>query len=39
MTEQFRPVILAVAPNGARLTKADHPNLPMSPAELADTAA
>ena len=37
MTERFRPVILAVAPNGARLTKADHPNLPMTPAEPAGT--
>ena len=33
------PVILAVAPNGARKTKADHPALPISPAELAETAA
>jgi len=27
-----------VAPNGARRTKADHPNLPMTPVELAETA-
>ncbi len=27
--------IVMAAPNGARRTKADHPNLPMSPAELA----
>jgi len=29
------PLILMVAPNGARRTKDDHPNLPMTPAELA----
>jgi uncharacterized protein (DUF849 family) len=28
-----------VAPNGARKTKADHPALPIGPAELAATAA
>ena len=33
------PVFLAVAPNGARKTKADHPALPITPAELAATAA
>lgn len=33
------PVILAVAPNGARKTKADHPALPMTPEEIAATAA
>ena len=33
------PVILAVAPNGARKTKADHPALPITPDELARTAA
>ncbi|WP_027133824.1 BKACE family enzyme [Geminicoccus roseus] len=32
------PVAIAVAPNGARLTKADHPALPITPAELASTA-
>jgi uncharacterized protein (DUF849 family) len=32
-------VILAVAPNGARKTKADHPALPMTPEEIAMTAA
>jgi 3-keto-5-aminohexanoate cleavage enzyme len=32
------PVILAVAPNGARKTKADHPALPIAPAEIAATA-
>ena len=29
------PLLLMVAPNGARRTKADHPALPLSPAELA----
>lgn len=33
-----QPVILAVAPNGARKTKADHPALPIAPAEIAATA-
>jgi len=33
------PVFLAVAPNGARKTKADHPMLPISPTELADESA
>ncbi|MGX5847350.1 3-keto-5-aminohexanoate cleavage protein [Mesorhizobium sp. PL10] len=33
-----RPVAIAVAPNGGRRTKADHPGLPMTPAELARTA-
>jgi len=30
---------IAVAPNGGRKTKADHPNLPLTAAELAETAA
>ncbi|MBA3517048.1 MAG: 3-keto-5-aminohexanoate cleavage protein [Rhizobiales bacterium] len=34
-----RQVAVAVAPNGARRTKADHPALPMTPAELAGAAA
>ncbi len=34
-----RSVLLAAAPNGARRTKADHPRLPMSAPELAETAA
>jgi 3-keto-5-aminohexanoate cleavage enzyme len=34
----WQPLILSVAPNGARKTKADHPQLPISPAELAATA-
>ena len=33
------PHIVMVAPNGARLTKADHPAVPLTPAELARTAA
>nr|WP_206078747.1 3-keto-5-aminohexanoate cleavage protein [Mesorhizobium camelthorni] len=33
------PVAIAVAPNGGRRTKADHPALPMTPDELAATAA
>ncbi len=33
------PLILAVAPNGARKTQADHPAVPISPAEIAATAA
>ena len=33
------PLLLAVAPNGARKTKADHPALPISPDEIAGTAA
>lgn len=35
----WSPLILAVAPNGARKTRADHPAVPISPAELAATAA
>ncbi|MDF1749604.1 MAG: 3-keto-5-aminohexanoate cleavage protein [Alphaproteobacteria bacterium] len=33
------PLILAVAPNGARKTKADHPALPMTADEIGQTAA
>lgn len=33
------PLIVAVAPNGARLTKTDHPAIPITPDELARTAA
>ena len=29
------PLIISVAPNGARKTKKDHPNIPLRPAELA----
>lgn len=32
------PMLIAVAPNGARRTKADHPALPLTPDELATTA-
>lgn len=32
------PMLIAVAPNGARRTKADHPALPLTPDELASTA-
>ncbi|NNG05968.1 MAG: 3-keto-5-aminohexanoate cleavage protein [Inquilinus sp.] len=37
--EASPPCLIMVAPNGARRSKADHPALPISPAELADTAA
>ncbi|MBI1209596.1 MAG: 3-keto-5-aminohexanoate cleavage protein [Azospirillum sp.] len=33
------PALIMVAPNGARRNKADHPQLPISPAELANAAA
>ncbi|OWJ66703.1 3-keto-5-aminohexanoate cleavage protein [Inquilinus limosus] len=33
------PLLIMVAPNGARRTRADHPALPMTAAELADAAA
>jgi len=33
-----QPMMVAVAPNGARKQKTDHPALPITPAELADTA-
>ncbi len=32
------PVVIAVAPNGARKSKADHPRLPLTPPELAECA-
>lgn len=32
------PMILAVAPTGARRTKADHQTIPISPAEIASEA-
>ena len=35
----WSPLVLTVAPNGARRGKADHPALPVTAAELADTAA
>jgi 3-keto-5-aminohexanoate cleavage enzyme len=34
-----RHAAIAVAPNGGRLTKADHPGLPMTPAEIGRAAA
>ena len=34
-----RPVLITVAPNGARKLKQDHPALPISPLELGATAA
>jgi uncharacterized protein (DUF849 family) len=34
-----KPLLIAVAPNGARRTHADHPQLPITPGELAHTAA
>jgi 3-keto-5-aminohexanoate cleavage enzyme len=41
MTDPYRPhrVAIAVAPNGGRRMKADHPAIPLTPAELARTAA
>lgn len=41
MTESLErePVAIAVAPNGGRRTKADHPAMPLTAAELARTAA
>jgi uncharacterized protein (DUF849 family) len=36
---EWTPMVLAVAPNGARKTRADHPAVPITPAELAATAA
>jgi 3-keto-5-aminohexanoate cleavage enzyme len=36
---RLAPVAIAVAPNGGRRTKADHPALPIMPDELARTAA
>ncbi|MGN6464907.1 MAG: 3-keto-5-aminohexanoate cleavage protein [Rhizobiaceae bacterium] len=38
-TGRNRSVAIAVAPNGGRRTKADHPALPLTHAELASTAA
>jgi uncharacterized protein (DUF849 family) len=38
-TVDWTPMILAVAPNGARKTRMDHPAVPILPAELAATAA
>ncbi|MGH6903418.1 MAG: 3-keto-5-aminohexanoate cleavage protein [Geminicoccaceae bacterium] len=33
------PLVVTVAPNGARRTKTDHPDLPITPAEIARDAA
>ncbi len=38
MTAEWSPLVIAVAPNGARRTRHDHPALPIEPAELADCA-
>lgn len=38
MIDKPSPMMIAVAPNGARKLKADHPALPMTPMELAETA-
>lgn len=38
MTVAAAPLLITVAPNGARRTRADHPALPILPAELAATA-
>jgi len=38
VTAPWEPLIITVAPNGARRTQADHPALPISPNELAKTA-
>ncbi|MFQ5973095.1 MAG: 3-keto-5-aminohexanoate cleavage protein [Alphaproteobacteria bacterium] len=35
---EWQPLIVGVAPTGARRTKTDHPGLPTTPAELAATA-
>ncbi len=39
MNDNTRSTALAVAPNGGRKTRADHPSLPITPDELARTAA
>jgi 3-keto-5-aminohexanoate cleavage enzyme len=39
MSQNLVPVMIAVAPNGARKTRHDHPRLPITPAELAQCAA
>ena len=33
------PLVIAVAPNGARKTRANHPGVPLTPKEIAETAA
>lgn len=37
--QDLAPLIIAVAPNGARRTHADHAGVPVGPAEMAETAA
>ncbi len=37
-SDRTRTILLAVAPNGARKTKTDHPNIPLNSAEIAQTA-
>jgi 3-keto-5-aminohexanoate cleavage enzyme len=39
MQDDCTPIVIAVAPNGARKQRADHPRLPLSPDELAQCAA
>jgi 3-keto-5-aminohexanoate cleavage enzyme len=39
MDKAWPPLVISVAPNGAYKTKKDHPGLPMTTKELADTAA
>lgn len=39
ISKPLQPLIVSVAPNGARKSKADHPSLPISDRELAQTAA
>lgn len=39
MSADWPPLIVTVAPNGARKTQRDHPALPITPAEIARTAA
>jgi len=38
MNPAWPPLIVSVAPNGARKSRADHPALPITPPELAETA-
>jgi len=37
-SKEVQPLLIAVAPNGARKQKSDHPALPITPLELAETA-
>lgn len=39
MSDVWTPLIVTVAPNGARKTQRDHPALPITPSEIARTAA